>query len=133
MVFCAWLGWSPAYAVCAGAPYDQFDFWVGIWHDPATQAGEHYSVRRTAGGCAIEEVLTGGDGQIQGIGLAGWDSERSQWRQLWADSDKIVTVYRSSGRQNVRPHVRAEGWGKAMAVHVSEHPAEQHGRRLRHT
>ena len=56
-------------------------------------AAEHYSVRRTAGGCAIEEVLTGADGQIQGIGLAGWDSERNQWRQLWADSDAIVTVY----------------------------------------
>jgi hypothetical protein len=38
-------------------------------------------------------VLTGGNGQIQGIGVAGWDSERKQWRQLWADKDRIVTVY----------------------------------------
>jgi hypothetical protein len=41
----------------------------------------------------IEEVLTGGTGQIQGIGLAGWDIERKQWRQLWVDKDRIVTVY----------------------------------------
>ncbi len=38
-------------------------------------------------------MLTGRDGQIQGIGVAGWDSERKQWRQLWADKDRIVTVY----------------------------------------
>ncbi len=38
-------------------------------------------------------MLTGGNDQIQGIGVSGWDSERKQWRQLWADSDRIVTVY----------------------------------------
>ncbi|HME22249.1 MAG TPA: hypothetical protein VKI44_13065 [Acetobacteraceae bacterium] len=90
---CAVLGWGPAWADCAGPPYDQFDFWLGAWHDPAAAAAEHYAVRRTAGGCAIEEVLTGGNGQIQGLGVAGWDSERKQWRQLWADKDGIVTVY----------------------------------------
>jgi hypothetical protein len=93
VVFCALLGWGSARAACAGPPYDQFDFWLGAWHDPAAPAAEHYAVRRTAGGCAIEEVLTGGNGQIQGIGVSGWDSERKQWRQLWADKDRIVTVY----------------------------------------
>jgi hypothetical protein len=93
VVFCALLGWGPARAACAGPPHDQFDFWLGAWHDPAAPAAEHYAVRRTAGGCAIEEVLTGGNGQIQGIGVAGWDSERKQWRQLWVDSDRFVTVY----------------------------------------
>jgi hypothetical protein len=86
-------GWGSAWGACIGAPYDQFDFWLGAWHDPAAPAAEHYSVRRTAGGCAIEEVLTGGDGQTQGIGISGWDSERKQWRQLWVDKDRIVTVY----------------------------------------
>jgi hypothetical protein len=93
VVFCAVLGWQPAWADCAGPPYDQFDFWLGAWHDPAAPAAEHYAVRRTAGGCAIEEVLTGANGQAQGLGLSGWDSERKQWRQLWADKDRIVTVY----------------------------------------
>jgi hypothetical protein len=93
VVFCALLGWGPAWAACAGPPYDQFDFWLGAWHDPAASVAEHYAVRRTAGGCAIEEVLTGGNGQIQGIGVSGWDSERKQWRQLWVDKDRIVTVY----------------------------------------
>jgi hypothetical protein len=93
VVFCTLLGGGPAWAACAGPPYDEFDFWLGSWHDPAALAAEHYAVRRTAGGCAIEEVLTGGNGQIQGIGLSGWDSERKQWRQLWADKDRIVTVY----------------------------------------
>jgi hypothetical protein len=93
IVFCALLGCGQACAACVGPPYDQFDFWLGAWHDPAAPASEHYTVRRTAGGCAIEEVLTGGNGQIQGIGVSGWDSERKQWRQLWADKDRIVTVY----------------------------------------
>ncbi len=92
VIFYALLGWGPAWADCAGPPYDQFDFWLGAWHDPRAPAAEHYTVRRTAGGCAIEEVLTGGNGQIQGIGVSGWDSERKQWRQLWADKDRIVTV-----------------------------------------
>lgn len=91
--FSVLLGWGPALADCAGPPYDQFDFWLGTWHDPASPPTEHYAARRTAGGCAIEEVQTGGNGQIQGIGLAGWDNERKQWRQLWAVKDKIVTVY----------------------------------------
>jgi hypothetical protein len=93
LLFCASLGCGPAWAACAGPPYDQFDFWLGAWHDPAAPTAEHYTVRRTAGGCAIEEVLTGANGQTQGIGLAGWDSERKQWRQLWVDKDRIVTVY----------------------------------------
>jgi hypothetical protein len=93
VVFCASLGWGPAMAACVGPPHDEFDFWLGAWHDPASPAAEHYTVRRTAGGCAIEEVLTGGNGQIQGLGISGWDNERKQWRQLWADKDGIVTVY----------------------------------------
>jgi hypothetical protein len=93
VVFCASLGCGHSWAACAGPPYDQFDFWLGAWHDPRAPAAEQYAVRRTAEGCAIEEVLTGGTGQIQGIGLAGWDIERKQWRQLWVDKDRIVTVY----------------------------------------
>jgi hypothetical protein len=93
VMFCALPGWGPAWADCAGPPYDQFDFWLGAWHDPAAPAAEHYTARRSAGGCAIEEVQTGANGQTQGIGLAGWDGEREQWRQLWVDKDRIVTVY----------------------------------------
>lgn len=93
VMFCAVLGWGQAQAACAGPPYDQFDFWLGAWHDPAAPLAEHYTVRRTAGGCAIEEVLTDADGQTQGIGVSGWDSERRQWRQLWVDKDRIVTTY----------------------------------------
>ena len=77
LVFCASLGWGLAWATCAGPPHDQFDFWLGSWYDPAVPAAEHYSVRRTAGGCAIEEVLTGANGETQGIGVSGWDSERN--------------------------------------------------------
>jgi hypothetical protein len=93
LVFCALSGWEPAWGACAGSPYDQFDFWLGAWHDPKSPAAEHYTVTRTAGGCAIEEVLTGADGQTQGIGISGWDSDRKQWRQLWVDKDRIVTTY----------------------------------------
>jgi hypothetical protein len=93
VMFFASLSWGSAWAACNGAPHDQFDFWLGSWHDPAAPAAEHYTVRRAAGGCAIEEVLTGADGATQGIGLSGWDSERNQWRQLWVDKDRIVTLY----------------------------------------
>ena len=94
IVFSALLGSGAAWADCAGPPYDEFDFWLGVSHDPAAPATEHYTVKRTAGGCAIEEVLIGVNGRVQGIGVSGWDSERKQWLQLWADKDRIVTVYR---------------------------------------
>ena len=84
---------QPASASCAGPPHGELDFWLGRWHDPATPPAEQYAVRRTAAGCAIEEVLTDGTGHVKGVGLAGWDSERKQWRQLWVDADRIVTVY----------------------------------------
>jgi opacity protein-like surface antigen len=90
---CAIILCGPASAACVGQPYDQLDFWLGAWHDPAAPATEHYTVTRTAGGCAVEEVLTGADGQTQGIGLSGWDSQGNQWRQLWVDKDRIVTTY----------------------------------------
>jgi hypothetical protein len=93
VVFSALLGWGPARAACVGPPYDTLDFWLGSWHDPAAPAAEHYTVRRTAGGCVVEEVLTGADGHTQGIGVSGWDVERKQWRQLWADENKFVTTY----------------------------------------
>jgi hypothetical protein len=93
VVFCALLGWQPARGACAWSPYNELDFWLGAWHDPAAPPAEHYTVTRTAGGCAIQEVLTGADGQSQGIGVSGWDSERKQWRQFWADKDRIVTIY----------------------------------------
>jgi hypothetical protein len=93
VVSCALLASGPAWAGCSGPPYDQLDFWLGAWHDPAAPPTEHWTVRRTAGGCAVEEVQIGADGQVQGIGLSGWDSERRQWRQLWADKDRIVTLY----------------------------------------
>ncbi|HTI84186.1 MAG TPA: hypothetical protein VL614_27355 [Acetobacteraceae bacterium] len=93
VALCALLACGPASAECAGPPYDQLDFWLGAWHDPAAPPAEHYTARRTAGGCAIEEILTGADGQTQGVGLAGWDGERNQWRQLWVDKDRIVTTY----------------------------------------
>jgi hypothetical protein len=48
LIFCALLDWGPAWGACAGPPYDQFDFWLGAWHDPRAPAAEHYAVRRTA-------------------------------------------------------------------------------------
>lgn len=92
-VVCALISCKFAWADCTGPPYNQLDFWSGVWHDPAAPTAEHYTVRRTAGGCAVEEVLTGANGRTQGIGLAGWDAERKAWRQLWVDKDMIVTVY----------------------------------------
>src|ERR1700744_3855069 len=88
VVFFALLGWGPSRAACDGPPHDAFDFWSGAWHDPASPPAEHYAVRRTAGGCAIEEVLTGGNGQIQGIGVAGWDAARREMGPNLGGKDK---------------------------------------------
>ena len=92
-VICALLACVPAWGACIGSPYNQFDFWLGSWHDPATPPSERYTVRSTSGGCAIEEVLIDQGGQVKGVAIAGWDDERMQWRQLWVDADKTVTVY----------------------------------------
>lgn len=92
-IACALIAWAPAWGACTGSPYNQLDFWLGSWHDPATPPTERYTVRSTAGGCAIEEVLSDHGGRVKGVGVAGWDDERKQWRQLWVDADRTVTVY----------------------------------------
>jgi hypothetical protein len=38
-VFYAALGCGRAWAACAGPPYDQFDFWLGAWHEPPGASG----------------------------------------------------------------------------------------------
>ncbi|MGH9580348.1 MAG: hypothetical protein ACRD2R_05085 [Terriglobales bacterium] len=59
--------WNSAAAVanpaCKTLQIDQFDFWVGEWHAVWTAAGKpgkgHNSIRRTLGGCVVEERFTG--------------------------------------------------------------------------
>ena len=102
-----------ARAACVGAPYNTLNFWLGSWHDPASPLGEHYVVRRVAGGCVVEEHLIGTDGQIQGVGVSGWDVRLKQWRQLWADNGRFVTTYlgglRANGNLVIVSEVKTDG------------------------
>ena len=132
VALCILSGWQPAWAACAGPPYDQFDFWLGAWHDPAAPPAEHYTVRRTAGGCAIEEVLTGANGQTQGIGLSGWDSERRTMAAALGGQgqDRDSLPGRSGGGGTVVLTSEPKGRRNAVALHLPEHPARSHRRRL---
>jgi hypothetical protein len=69
---------------------------------------------------------------IEGVGISGWDSERKQWRQLWAgkDLDRDGLHGRSGGGRDVRPHVRAQRRWDSVAVHVPEYPTRQCRRRI---
>ena len=111
--FCISAAAGQARAACVGAPYDTLDFWLGSWHDPASPPGEHYVVRRVAGGCVVEEHLIGADGQIQGVGVSGWDVRQQQWRQLWADNGRFVTTYLGGPAANgsfvIVSEVKADG------------------------
>jgi hypothetical protein len=85
----------PAVPACTGAPFDQFDFWVGEWEvyprlkDPARQDKAPLIARsrieRLYAGCAIREnwmPLKGtGGGSLNAV-----DPATGRWHQTWIGS-----------------------------------------------
>lgn len=69
---------------CEGAPYDDFDFWVGSWdvYDTNGKLAGRNVISEEEGGCLLIERWTktgGGTGQSYNY----YDLETESWRQIW--------------------------------------------------
>ncbi len=72
---------------CQGAPYRQFDFWLGQW-DVFDQSGKKVGDSRIesfADGCGLLEHWTGASGG-NGKSLNMYDASDKQWHQSWVDN-----------------------------------------------
>jgi hypothetical protein len=80
---------------CDSARHREFDFWLGEWLVEASSAGDFYRVRKSLGGCGIEEALIDGrDGRtVLGFGLSGFDTIGRIWVSLWVDREGQVFKY----------------------------------------
>ncbi|WP_421790405.1 hypothetical protein [Hyphobacterium sp.] len=68
-----------------------FDFWVGEWNvysPDGTLAGTN-SIRKTQGGCLIEEHWSGASGS-EGFSMNFYDPLTGQWRQVWMSSGIFI-------------------------------------------
>jgi hypothetical protein len=81
----------PMSASCTGAPYRQFDFWLGDWDligpDGKKSADDH--VAAILGGCAVEENWTGARSG-QGISFSAYDPATKRWHQTLMDDGGAV-------------------------------------------
>lgn len=76
---------------CEGAPYRQFDFWVGSWTvlNPEDLPVGLSEITRVSGGCAIQEkwqATLGGDG----TSLNYFDPTDNSWHQEWVGPNGTV-------------------------------------------
>lgn len=69
---------------CAGAEYNQFDFWLGSWdvHNADGEPVGHNEIRRVARGCALLESWRGAGGG-EGMSINAYDADRERWTQRW--------------------------------------------------
>jgi len=84
---------SPKSPPCSGAPYRQFDFWLGEWEvqtPKGTPAGEN-KVEKILDGCAIRESWTAADGS-HGSSLTSYDGPAGRWTQTFVDDLGMVLV-----------------------------------------
>lgn len=68
-----------------------FDFWVGEWNvytPDGTFAGTN-SIRKTQGGCLIEEHWSGAQGTT-GFSMNYFDPLLGQWRQIWMSAGAYI-------------------------------------------
>ena len=78
---------------CSGAPYRQFDFWLGDWEvqtPKGTAAGEN-KVEKILDGCALRESWTSVDGS-HGSSLTSYDAPASRWTQTFVDDLGMVLI-----------------------------------------
>ena len=71
---------------CTGAPYRQFDFWLGRWDvfSGTTLAGTN-EVKSRVDGCVVEENWTSA-GAGRGRSLNAYDAATGTWSQFWVGS-----------------------------------------------
>lgn len=68
-----------------------FDFWVGEWnvYSPDGSFAGTNSIRKTQGGCLIEEHWSGASGST-GFSMNFYDPLLSQWRQVWMSAGAFI-------------------------------------------
>lgn len=76
---------------CAGAPYDQFDFWIGEWDvftPDGKKAGDNV-IAPEEGGCVLVERwadMRSGTGQSYNF----YDPGLGKWRQVWVSRGATI-------------------------------------------
>ncbi|QNL17954.1 hypothetical protein HXX25_00550 [Hyphobacterium sp. CCMP332] len=68
-----------------------FDFWVGEWnvYGPAGEFAGTNSIRKTQGGCLIEEHWSGASGS-SGFSMNYYDPLQDAWRQVWMSAGAYI-------------------------------------------
>ncbi len=76
---------------CATAEHRQFDFWLGDWevHTPDGKRAGANTIRRTLGGCVLQENWRGAGGH-HGTSYNIYDASRHRWHQTWVDDDGLL-------------------------------------------
>ncbi len=78
---------APGTTFCAGAPFDELDFWVGDWQVEVNARGRGLStVTSQMSGCLVEEVFHNADG-YNGITWVGYDALEGRWFRYSIDSE----------------------------------------------
>lgn len=85
---------------CAGAPYAQFDFWLGTWdvEMPDGQLAGRNVITAEESGCLVLERWTAANGST-GQSYNYFEPSRAEWRQVWV-SDSAVIDYRGGPADN---------------------------------
>jgi hypothetical protein len=78
---------APGTAFCAGAPFDEFDFWVGEWEVEVGAPGRGRSVvTNQLSGCLVEESFQTADG-YESVTWVSYDALESRWFRYSIDSE----------------------------------------------
>jgi hypothetical protein len=82
---------SAAPGRCAAPEHRQFDFWLGEWEvrTPDGKLAGRNTIRRTLGGCVLQENWRGARGH-QGTSYNIYDASRRRWHQTWVDDEGLL-------------------------------------------
>lgn len=71
---------------CVGAPYQQFDFWLGNWevHTPDGKKAGTNQIKKGYDGCVLSEHYSNGSGPY-GSSITMYDASTGKWYQTWGD------------------------------------------------
>ncbi len=75
---------------CSAPEFAQFDFWVGEWNAVWEGGKGTNTIRKTLGGCVIEENFdaSGPEGNgLVGKSVSTYDPKQGVWRQTWVDNE----------------------------------------------
>ncbi len=75
---------------CAGPEFHQFDLWIGSWDVTAQdRVVGHNEIVSFAGGCALLENWTAGDGS-GGKSINAWRPAEKRWTQHWVGAGGTI-------------------------------------------